>query len=149
MLLLYWHTKPVHLISPHFNLPDTHIKHFFPTLLVGIPCCLSRTFGTYTPAAVVPHPYTFNSQFVGVQVGRLFNTLRPYHTLFDHRLRSFGFTRVYRSYYFGFRYTSTLVALRLRITLDFFVMQGCVDPFALVFFVFGWIPFSLSYVKDV
>ena len=25
---LYWHTKPVHLISPHFNLPDTHIKHF-------------------------------------------------------------------------------------------------------------------------
>ena len=39
--------------------------------------------------------------------------------------------------------------MALRITLDFFVMHGCVDPYALVFFVFGWIPFSLSYVKDV
>ena len=88
-------------LAPHFNYP-THTLNIFPTLLVGIPCCLSRTSGTYTPAAVVPHPYTFNSQFVGVQVGRLFNTLRPYHTLFNHRLRSFGFTRVYRSYCFGF-----------------------------------------------
>ena len=35
---------------------------------MGIPCCLSHTSGTYTPAAVGPHPYTFNSQFVGVQV---------------------------------------------------------------------------------
>ena len=42
---------------------------------MGIPCCLSRTSGTYTPAAVGPHPYTFNSQFVGALNGRLFNTL--------------------------------------------------------------------------
>ena len=70
----YWHTKPVHLISPHFNYP-THTLNIFPTLPVGIPCCLTRTSGTYTPAAVGPHSYTFNSQFVGVQFGRLFNTL--------------------------------------------------------------------------
>ena len=71
---VYWHTKPVHLISPHFNYP-THTLNIFPTLPVGIPCCLSCTSGTYTPAAVVPHPFTFNSQFVGIQVGRLFGTL--------------------------------------------------------------------------
>ena len=33
---LYWHTKPVHLISPHFYYP-THTLNIFPTLLVGIP----------------------------------------------------------------------------------------------------------------
>ena len=31
--------------------------------------------GTYTPAAVVPHPFTFNSLFVGVLTGRLFDRL--------------------------------------------------------------------------
>ena len=113
----YWHTKPVHLISPHFNYP-THTLNIFPTLPVGIPCCLSRTSGTYTPAAVGPHPCTFNSQFVGALSGHLFNTLFACIT----QCLITGYDRLVLQEFFvhiaWIHYTTTLVALRLRFPLD-------------------------------
>ena len=50
---MYWHTQPVHLISPTLNSPDTLIN-IFPATSGNYPCCLSRTFGNYCQAVQVP-----------------------------------------------------------------------------------------------
>ena len=93
---------------------------------MGIPCCLSRTSGTYTPAAVVPNPFTFNSQFVGVLSGRLFNTLPPVsHTVLDRQIRSFLFYRSLSFILHRIHNTTALLALRLQIPLD--ISSSCTD----------------------
>ena len=146
--ITYWHTKPVHLISPHFKLPDTHIKHF----------SHSTSGNTLLPVTYVWHLHAGSRGTTPIHL-QFSICRRPGRTPLQHSspvshtvCSPASFVWFYKSLSFillWFRYTSTLVALRLRITLDFFIMHGCVDPYALVFFVFGWIPFSLSYVKDV
>ena len=54
MKIVYWHTQPVHLISPTLNSPDTLIKHFSHFTSGKYPCCLSRTADYYYQAVQVP-----------------------------------------------------------------------------------------------
>ena len=117
---------------------------------MGIPCCLSCTSGTYTPAAVVSHPFTFNSQFVGVPVGRLVSTFfHPYHTLFGSPasfvldLQEFIDHIALDSYYDCISGSSSSFSLGY-----IFVMHGCVDPHALDFFVLGLIRLATPTVQD-
>ena len=72
----YWHTQPVHLISPSLYPPDTLIRHFSHSPSgKRLYCCLSRTSGTTTrQCGTHPHLY-FNSQFVSALFGRLFQSL--------------------------------------------------------------------------
>ena len=81
----YWHTQPVHLISPTLNLPDTLIKHFSHSPSGKHPCCLSRTSGTNHLAAQVP--LTPALQFS--------NCRRPVRTPASIRLSSARYTLVF------------------------------------------------------
>ena len=58
---------PVHLISPHFNLPDTHIKHFFPLYQWEYPAaCHVRLAPTRRqPWYHTPSPSILNSSLRG------------------------------------------------------------------------------------
>ena len=98
----YWHTKPVHLISPHFNYPTHTLKIF----------SHSTSGNTLLPVTYIWHLHAGSRGTTPIHLqfsicrrpGRTprRHSLRPYHTVFNHRLRSFGFTRVFRSYCFGF-----------------------------------------------
>ena len=136
MKITYWHTQPVHLTSPHSNSPDTHIKHFSP----------STSGNTLLPVTYVWHlhagstgttPLHLQFSISRRPVRSPLQTVSSAHITLclDHRLRSFWISSSSPIICIGFADSPTLVALRLRFTLDIIIMHGCVDPHAFVSFV--------------
>ena len=110
----YWHTLPVHLISPHVNLPDTHIKHF----------SHSTSENTLLPVTYVWHLHAGRRGTTPIHL-QFSNCRRPVrtplqhslppvsHTVLDHRLRSFWIYESLSIIFHRIKNKTALVALRL------------------------------------